>query len=461
MTAETMPYPATDYQEANRGQYHFSTRGGWMNDPNGLLHYRGTYHLYYQHAPNSLVWDTMHWGHATSTDLVRWEQQPIALNPEQHVGELWSGGGVVDVRNTSGLKDGDHDPILVFTGTQGVRTFYSLDGGFTFTAYDEGRVIAQPSGRESRDPKVVWHPPTERWVMVVWSDNDGNGLDFFVSADLLSWERTSRITAGWAFECPDFTLMPLDGDLTDLHWVLRDGRGSYLVGDFDGREFHTDWTEPQTITRNPGPAASDYYAAQSFDNLPDGRVVTVAWQGKNSGSVWTGNLSLAVEQRLVSTPEGPRLASEPVDELRTLRHSSSTWQPGRLTPEEACALLAGEAAETYELAATIDLGATEAGSITFRLRVVADGTSGRDVTYDVAAVTLDGHSLPTAPNGVLTVRLLVDRGQLEIFAQDGLFYECLNVDFDSGSGGDGIELVADGPVVLTDLAVHRLGSIWT
>lgn len=78
------PYPVTDYNEPDRGQFHFSSRAGWMNDLVGPVYYRGTYHLFYQHNPHSTQWDTMHWGHATSTDLVRWTQKPIGLEPGVH-----------------------------------------------------------------------------------------------------------------------------------------------------------------------------------------------------------------------------------------------------------------------------------------------------------------------------------------------------------------------------------------
>ncbi|MEV5966952.1 glycoside hydrolase family 32 protein [Kribbella sp. NPDC051952] len=431
------------YDEDNRGQFHFSPRSGWMNDPNGLLHYRGTYHFYFQHAPDSLVWDTMHWGHATSPDLVHWQQQANALEPATHPGDLWSGGGVVDGRNTSGLKDGDHDPILVFSGTQGVRMFYSLDGGMTFSAYDEGRIIAQPSGQESRDPKVVWHEPSQTWAMVVWSNDNGNGADFFVSPDLRTWERTSRYVTDWFFECPDFTPMPLDGEVV---WVLRDARGSYVVGDFDGREFRTDWTEPRTITANPGGAAGHYYAAQSFDNMPDGRVVTMAWQGLNHGKVWTGNASFPVQQRLVATPDGPRVFSEPVDELASLRQSTTTRGPELL--ETQLEPLAGT---TYELEATFDLSEASTGSFTFRLR------STREVTYDIGAGLLDGVPVPPAADGSLTIRLLVDRGQLAVFAADGAYYACYNIDF---TADDSIELTTTVPLPLKSLTLHQLASIW-
>ncbi|GAA1554591.1 glycoside hydrolase family 32 protein [Kribbella lupini] len=433
------------YDEPNRGQVHFSPRAGWMNDPNGLLHYRGMYHFYFQHAPDSLVWDTMHWGHATSPDLVHWTQQPNALVPGTHPGDLWSGGGVVDLGNTSGLKDGPEDPIVVFSGTQGVRMFYSLDGGSTFTPYDDGRIIAQPNGRESRDPKVVRHAPTSQWAMVVWSDADGNGVDFFVSPDLKTWERTSRYVADWFFECPDFTPMELDGETV---WGLRDARGAYVVGDFDGRTFRTSWTEPQTITRNPGAAGGDYYAAQSFENLPDGRVVTMAWQGRNKGSVWTGNASFPVQQRLVGTPDGPRILSEPVDELRSLRTSTSTWE----TPTVAQGTTSIGSGRTFELEATLDLSASAAETFTLRLR------GHHDLTYDVRAQQLDGYDVPVAPDGTLTLRLLVDRGQLAIFS--GLAYVCRNVDFDSEAAGDELELVTDGPLRVRSLALHQLASSW-
>lgn len=445
----------TEYHESNRGQFHFSPRRGWMNDPNGMLHYRGTYHFYFQHAPDSLVWDTMHWGHATSPDMVQWEQQPIALDPAVHPGELWSGGGVVDVRNTSGLKDGDHDPIAVFTGTQGVRMFYSLDGGMTFTAYDEGRVIAQPSGHESRDPKVVWHEPSQTWAMVVWSDDNGNGADFFVSPDLHSWERTDRYVADWLFECPDFTPMMLDGVVT---WVLRDGRGSYVVGDFDGREFRTDWTEPCTITVNPGGAGGHYYAAQSFDNMPDDRVVTMAWQGQNRGSVWTGNASFPVQQRLVATPDGARVFSLPVDEIASLRRSTTLYEAQLVTP--GVPLLTDVDATSYELEATFDLSGAVDGSFAFRLRTGADGSTAREVTYDVGAGTLDGVPLAPAADGTLAVRLLVDRGQLALFAADGAYYACYNADFDTTSTGNGVQLTTTAPLQLTSLTLHHLSSIW-
>jgi fructan beta-fructosidase len=166
----------------------------------------------------------------------------------------------------------------------------------------------------------------------------------------------------------------------------------------------------------------------------------MAWQGENHGPTWTGNASFPVEQRLVSTPDGPRVYSEPVSEIRSLRRTTSTWGPTLIANE-----LALPADESFDLEATFDLTETTTGSFTFR--------TGMHVTYDVASQQLNGRPLPPSPDGTLTLRLLVDRGQLAIFA--GAYYECLNIE-----PCNDLRLTTDGPVKLTSLSLHHLNSIW-
>src|SRR6266705_349735 len=130
-----------EYAEQHRLQFHFSPRHGWMNDPNGLVYYDSTYHLFYQYYPDSTVWGPMHWGHATSTDLVHWQQKPIALYPDS-LGYIFSGSAVVDYNNTSGFgKKGQVPLVAIFThhdpkGAKAKRSdfqnqslAYSLDEG--------------------------------------------------------------------------------------------------------------------------------------------------------------------------------------------------------------------------------------------------------------------------------------------------------------------------------------------
>ncbi|GAA3590090.1 glycoside hydrolase family 32 protein [Kribbella ginsengisoli] len=451
----SFPYPVTNYQEDNRGQFHFSSRGGWMNDVNAPLYYRGVYHLYYQHAPNSLVWDTMHWGHATSTDLVHWQQKPIALDPGIHPGDLWSGGGVVDTGNVTGLKNGDDDPIVVFSGTNGVQVFYSLDGGNTFKTFADGKKVVKPNARTSRDPKVFWDPIAKHWGMVVWSDEGGNGADFYTSENLLDWTFGSRYQADWLFECPDMVRMPFEGG---YKWVLSDGSGEYVVGDFDGTTFHPLNRMQQKINQTDTHAGGGYYAALTFANLPvKDRVVSMAWQGENQGTIWTGNATFPVDQRLKRTPDGPRVVSTPIPEIASARTSTRTWKDRTLDARSAKQLLAGVEADTYELEATVDV--RDAERFGFRLHTSPDGWFDRDVVYDAKAQTLDGTALKP-DHGKVKLRLLVDRGQLEVFGNDGDVYQSHNVNFDSLPGGNGLEFFVDGKVHVESLTLHELGSIW-
>ena len=152
-----------------RSHFHHTPNNNWMNDPNGLFYADGVYHLYFQHWPYGNIWGPMHWGHATSKDLISWEEQPIALYPDRF-GYIFSGSAVYDVNNSSGFgKDGKIPAIAVFTyhdparekagkidvESQGIA--YSLDNGLTWTKYDEGNpVIKNPGIRDFRDPKVTW-----------------------------------------------------------------------------------------------------------------------------------------------------------------------------------------------------------------------------------------------------------------------------------------------------------------
>jgi fructan beta-fructosidase len=442
------PYPPTNYDEPFRGQFHFSSRAGWMNDPNGSFYYRGQYHLFYQHNPHGLAWDTMHWGHATSPDLVHWTQKPIALEPGVHPGDLWSGNGIVDTRNVTGLKSGDDDPILVFSGTGGVIVHYSLDGARTFQTYAGGREVVDTGDHESRDPKVFWHAPSQRWVMVLYSNEGGNGANFYTSADLLHWEFRSRFTADWMFECPDMYQLPVDG--TTPKWVLSAARdNSYVVGDFDGTTF-TATSGAQREDFGGGHAESPFYASQTFTGDPAGRVVQTAWQGGNRGSVWTGNLSFPAQLGLRTFPDGVHLTRTPVAELASLRQDSYSLTAQTLRPGGNP--LSRLRADTYELTAEFDLAGATASRFGFRLHTRADGSHDREVAYDRAAQTLYGAPLAPVGNRV-KVHVLVDRGQLEIFGNDGRFSFTDNVDFDSSANSQGISL-------FTESGTVRLGTSW-
>jgi fructan beta-fructosidase len=305
------------YTEQHRPQFHFTSRRGWLNDPNGLVYAAGEWHLFYQHNPYGWDWGNMHWGHAVSKDLFHWQELPDALQPRRYGDWCFSGSAVVDHENSSGLRRGK-DPLLVcaFTSTgRGECIAYSNDLGRTWTEYD-GNPVVRHAGR---DPKLVWHAPSRRWIMAVYDEKDGaRDIAFYTSSDLKKWEFTSRI--GGFFECPDLFALPVDGDAKNVRWVLSAADGKYLVGRFDGTGFVKESGKHQLWYGN-------FYAAQTYDSAPDGRRVQIGWgQGiAFPGQSFNQQMTVPVELTLRTTRDGVRLFAEPVKEIGALVEAKYAW----------------------------------------------------------------------------------------------------------------------------------------
>ncbi|KOX15389.1 glycoside hydrolase family 32 protein [Nocardiopsis sp. NRRL B-16309] len=250
---------AAETDHPHRPRIHFTPAQNWMNDPNGLIHHDGVYHLYFQYNPEGDRWGNMSWGHATSTDLLTWEEQPLALpyTDDEHV---FSGGIVFDEHNTSGLGTAENPPLVALytsaytgaserPGIQAQSAAYSLDGGYTWERYDGNPVLDIGSG-EFRDPKVFWYEEGGYWVMATVVATE-HTVHFHRSDDLLEWEFLSDFgpahADGGVWEVPDLFELPVDGDPDDTRWVLivnlnpgsvAGGSGAqYFVGDFDGTAF--------------------------------------------------------------------------------------------------------------------------------------------------------------------------------------------------------------------------------
>ncbi|MGC3958526.1 MAG: glycoside hydrolase family 32 protein [Verrucomicrobiota bacterium] len=264
------------YQESLRPQFHFSSRRGWLNDPNGLVYYQGEYHLFYQHNPYGWGWGNMHWGHAVSKDLVHWEELPVALYPDEH-GTMFSGSAVVDWNNTTGFQTGEEKPLVaMFTAagkpfTQGIA--FSNDRGRTWTKYKNNPVLPHIAA-ENRDPKVVWYAPGKKWVMALYLDKSDYAL--FSSPDLKRWQKLSDVTLPGDSECPDFFEIAVAGDPLNSRWVFYGANGMYLVGKFDGTTF-TPETKPLALQHG-----NTWYASQTYSDIPtvDGRRILVPWGRK-------------------------------------------------------------------------------------------------------------------------------------------------------------------------------------
>ena len=329
-----------------RPRFHFTPKQGWMNDPNGMIYLNGQYHLFYQHYPDGTVWGPMHWGHATSNDLVQWKEQPIALYPDS-IGMIFSGSAVLDKNNTSGLgRDGIAPLVAIFTqhnmpGEKAGRTdfqnqsiAYSVDEGKTWTKYAGNPVLKTPNLKDFRDPKVIWHEPTQKWIM---SLAVADHVEFYSAPNLINWRKESEIgknlfAHGGVWECPDLLHFNVNGKTIWVLLVSMNPGGpnggsatQYIVGDFDGHTFKPYATDIKWMDYGP-----DNYAGVTFSNVGE-RNILIGWMSNwNYANVvptekWRSAMTVPRELSLVQQSLNSNsnansneflLVSSPVKELK-------------------------------------------------------------------------------------------------------------------------------------------------
>ena len=437
------------YREPLRPQLHFSPQRGWNNDPNGLVFFKGEYHLFFQHNPYGWNWGNMHWGHAVSRDLVHWQEIGEALAPDDR-GPMYSGSAVVDWNNTSGLGQAGQPPVvLCYTaaGNPTVQCLASSTDGRHFTKFSGNPVVPQITGG-NRDPKVFWHEPTQRWIMVLYVEQDQrHTIQFLTSPNLKHWTVTSQVEG--LFECPDFFELPVDGNAANRKWVLTAASSEYLVGRFDGQTF-----TPET-PKLKGHLGRGFYAAQTFSDIPaaDGRRIQIGWlQAPSPGMAFNQTMSLPLELKLTSTAAGPRLTWLPVKELTTLRARSHSVGPLTLRPGDANPL-ANASGELLEVRAEFKPGAASVLNLTVR---------GVVISYDAARqeLNVNGHRAP-APlrDGKQSLLIYADRTAFEVFASGGLTYVPLPVIRPAGDRS--VEATVSGDAVMFSvLEAHELRSLW-
>lgn len=445
------------YAEPLRGQFHFSPKRGWTNDPNGVVLFNGEYHLFFQHNPYGWGWGNMHWGHAVSKDMVHWEELGDKLLPD-NLGPMFSGSAVVDHANTSGFgQDGKPPLVLIYTaaGNPTVQCLaYSTDGR-TFTKYDKNPVVKQVTGG-NRDPKVMWHEPIKKWVMVLYVELKGkHTVHFFTSSNLKEWELASVLdggtagTDGYLFECPDFFELPVDGDANNRKWVLLGANSEYAVGTFEGNSFKPEKTWLK------GQQGRGFYAPQTFSDIPakDGRRIQIGWfQTETKGEPFNQSMSIPQELKLTATTDGPRLTRTPVKELESLRTRTHNVKPLSLKPD-ATNPLADVKAELLELRA--EFTPAKDGEVVFALR-------GITVSYDAKKqeVVVNGHRAP-APlkDGTMRLTVFVDRTGLEVFTADGMTYVPMPVNLKAAATGVSVKAMG-GDAIISELNVYELKSAW-
>lgn len=433
------------YRERLRPQFHFSSRRGWSNDPNGLVYYDGEYHLYYQHNPYGVSWGSMHWGHAVSPDLVHWTELPIALYPERYGDLCFSGSAVVDHANTAGFRTGDEAPIVAaFTSTaRGECIRYSNDRGRTFTEY-AGNPVVQHQGR---DPKVIWYEPGSHWVMAVYDERgESQGIAFYSSPDLKAWRFESRIES--YYECPEIFAMPVDGEATNLKWLVYAADGAYSIGTFDGTTFTAESGKHRLNYGNC------FYASQTWNNIPpeDGRRIQIAWGTMAMpGMPFNQMMTFPVELKLRTTDEGLRLFAEPVREIELLRGERHAWEGMEIS--DGAVELSAAVGELLDSEAIFELRDAKAFGLDLR---------GVRVTYDAERQELScaGCVAPLAPEGgKVRLRVLVDRTSVEVYANGGRVYMPVGIIVPEDNRAVGV-FAAEGETRVLSLAVYELRSAW-
>ncbi|HVE60894.1 MAG TPA: glycoside hydrolase family 32 protein [Chitinophagaceae bacterium] len=481
---------AVFYNDPHRPQIHFTPKEKWMNDPNGMVYYKGVYHLFFQYYPDSTVWGPMHWGHAISKDLIHWSEQPIALYPDS-LGYIFSGSAVVDVNNTSGFgKNGKVPLVAIFThhdpkGERASRSdfqyqsiAYSLDEGKTWTKYEGNPVVKNPGIRDFRDPKVIWFEGGKKWIMTLATKDR---VTFYSSKNLKDWTKESEFgekvgAQGGVWECPDLFPLKHNGQ---THWVLlvsinpgapNGGSGTqYFVGQFNGKEFTPYQTKTKWIDYG-----TDNYAGITWSNTGN-RKIFLGWMSnwqyatKVPTDKWRSAMTVPRDLALRMIGEEYMLVSHPITELNSIKQKpvvlknieatnyNLTKKTGKLSGP-AVLTIKGQKLAAFTITLSNDIGE--------QLIIGYDQTSNQyfiDRTKAGKSEFENGfakkHIAPrysTKENIDLT--LIIDNASVELFADEGLL-SMTEIFFPNKLYSD-INIQSSSAFKIDSLVYNKLKSIW-
>ncbi|MCX4269689.1 MAG: glycoside hydrolase family 32 protein [Lachnospiraceae bacterium] len=493
MSSQTLR-EARKYEEASekmipidhRPSFHLSVRTGWMNDPNGFSYYNGKYHMFYQYYPYDSHWNSMHWGHAVSEDLLHWEYLPAALAPDEFYDRdgCFSGSAVT-------LPDGRQ--LLMYTGVVRERQkngamvdwqnqCIAVGDGVDYEKYENNPVIDAkdlPDGfsrQDFRDPKM-WQKKDGTFACVIGNKTEEGGgqILLFSSPDGFSWNYEKVLVSnhnrfGVMWECPDFFI--LDGkavllispqDMLPVGFEYHNGNGTVcLIGDFE--------EETNTFTEQSNQAIDygiDFYAPQTV-LTPDGRRVMIGWMQNwdtcnfRSQSVsWFGQMSLPRELHI----KNGRLYQSPIRELEQMRCNRVDYRD-RLISEKI--ELEGVRGRRVDMELTIRPEKEEDIYHEFILNFAEDNKFYTSLVFQPRnsilkidrkfsgsrrAIIHQRRSLVHSEEGVLKLRVILDRFSAEIFVNDG--EQVMTAIIHTDQTADGISFSADGALRM-DLTKYDL-----
>jgi fructan beta-fructosidase len=479
------------YQEQYRPKIHFSPMEKWVNDPNGMVYANGVYHLFFQYYPDSTVWGPMHWGHATSADLVHWKEQPVALYPDS-LGYIFSGSAVVDKNNSSGFgKNGQpplvaifthHDPVGAKQKTNNYQTqslAYSNDDGKTWVKYTGNPVLANPGIEDFRDPKVMWLEAQKKWLMTLAVKDR---ISFYSSPDLKKWTKESDFgqdigAHGGVWECPDLFTLNENGKPV---WVLivninpgGPNKGSatqYFLGDFDGNKFTPNDTTTRWLDYGP-----DEYAGITWSNTGN-RKIFLGWMSNwlYANLVptvkWRNAMTIPRELSLKRAGKELLVASVPVSELNKINSRVHTFNNVPVSGTLDLSTKVTSVSLPCRLSLAFDQARDFSVVLTNKLKeevVIGFDHTQKQYYIDrtnsgVTNFQKDFAAKHVAPRFVssdkMNLSLIIDETSVELFADDGL--TVMTEIFFPGSPFNQVLLKSPEKLMIKKLEYTSLKSIW-
>jgi sucrose-6-phosphate hydrolase SacC (GH32 family) len=300
----------------------------------------------------------------------------------------------------------------------------------------------------NRDPKVIWWEETNEWVIVLFLTDDR--VVFFRSKDLKHWEQQSEFqSSGTIRDCPELFQLAVDGDEDNKKWILHGGYGQYFIGDFDGSKYTQDG---EAIQFNYG---NCFYAPHNFSDIPDddGRRIQIAWGTNPSpGMPFNQMMNIPSVLTLHSTEDGLRMFANPVDEIENLYAEEHEWADMAI-PADGGGSSLGLEGELFDFEVEFEVGEAEELGVVIRGQEVIYRVEDEQLVFDEERAPLK------AVDGRISLRCIVDRTSIEIFANDGRVYmPCrLRAEDDDKS----LALFARGGAAkATSIHVRELESIW-
>ncbi len=436
------------YGQRLRPQFHYTPIQGHIGDATGMLYYKGEYHLFYMFDKWELRRNRhKRWGHAVSSDMVHWTE----LAPELDTlldHKPGSGSGVVDWNNSAKLQRGHEKTLLIFYTDyeRGSCIAYSHDRGHSWTRYGGNPVLDGFDG--IRDPTVFWYQPTQNWRMIRY---EKRGFVFYTSDNLIDWTYLSRLEG--YYECPDIMELAVDDNKDETMWVLIDGNGRYVLGQFDGTTFIPE-TKKLKVEYGRAP-----YATQTWKKtrLAGGRPVQMCWMNyprneKTQKLTWNGHQPFPCELFLKKFEDGVKLCRRPIDEIKNLHRRQYIFN--NMTINEEDNPLKELKADICEI--IIDIKVASANR--FKLEVGA-----ANIEYDVAQqkLTCLQSTAPLAPiNGYIHLQVLIDRSSVEVFGNGGRV-SISDLFFPDADSPDNMRFsVQGGSAHIKTIEVNYLESIW-